>query len=346
MPPDFQDLADQLTLDNIPVVGIGLALIAAVLLALGTQFQHRGVALVEASSGSEAKTGLSFTQLRSLLARPSWVAGTLLLGLAVVLQLTSLGFAPLIVVQPLGAVALVITAIVNSRVTRVPLDRISIRAIVICVVGVGAFVTIAAFVAQSHPITARQLVTVLIILAVVLAAFVTLFIIMRNRKPRPIFYVIAAGVLFGFVVTLAKVVIDRLKTVAFTDFEFDSSDILTILCLVGLATAALLGMYFVQTAHSSNPPDLVVAGLTVIDPLVAVSIGVIVLGEAAGAPWWAIIAFGLAAAAAIWGVISLSRHHPQALANTAFADAAEEKLPQDLLPKADSPTDKEHLHRD
>jgi drug/metabolite transporter (DMT)-like permease len=108
-----------------------------------------------------------------------------------------------------------------------------------------------------------------------------------------------------------------------TDLEFDSADILTLLCLVALAAAALLGTYFVQTAHSSNPPDLVVAGLTVIDPLVAVSIGIVVLGEAAGAPPWAIIGFILAGAVAIFGVVSLSRHHPQALANTALADVAE-----------------------
>ena len=81
-------------------------------------------------------------------------------------------------------------------------------------------------------------------------------------------------------------------------------------------------MYFVQTAHSSNPPDLVVAGLTVIDPLVAVSIGIIVLGEAAGAPLWAIFAFAAAAAAAIWGVLSLARHHPQNHPTTTLADTA------------------------
>jgi hypothetical protein len=208
-------------------------------------------------------------------------------------------------------------------VTKVPLDRVSIRSIVICVTGIAAFVTIAAFVAKTHPITATQLVTVLIILGVVLAVFVTLFILMRRRSPRPIFYVIAAGTLFGFVVTLAKVVIDRIRTIIATDFEIGPADILTLLCLVGLVTAALLGTYFVQTAHSSNPPDLVVAGLTVIDPLVAVSIGIVVLGEAAGAPPWAIVAFALAGAAAIWGVISLSRHHPQALANTPVADAAD-----------------------
>ena len=91
----------------------------------------------------------------------------------------------------------------------------------------------------------------------------------------------------------------------------------------GLAAAALLGTYFVQTAHSSNPPDLVVAGLTVIDPIVAVSIGIIVLGEAASAPLWAIFAFAAAAAAAIWGVVSLSRNHPGSLANTTLADVVD-----------------------
>jgi drug/metabolite transporter (DMT)-like permease len=311
-------------LDSNSAIGIGLALIAAVLLALGTQLQSRGVSLV-GDAGGGASTGLSVKQLRSLIARPSWVFGTLLLGLAIVLQLTSLSFAPLTVVQPLGAVALVVTAIVNARVTKVPLDRTMIRAIVVCVLGVATFVTVAAFVTESHPITATQLYTVLIILVVILAVFITLFIRMRKRTARPIFYVVAAGVLFGFVVTLAKVVIDRVKTLAIGDFKIDATDILTILCVVGLATAGLLGTYFVQTAHSSNPPDIVVAGLTVIDPLVAVSIGIIVLGEAAGAPFWAVIVFVLAAAAAIWGVISLSRHHPQALLNatpTATAGSA------------------------
>jgi hypothetical protein len=151
----------------------------------------------------------------------------------------------------------------------------------------------------------------LLILTVVLAVFITLFFVMRQRAPKPIFYVVAAGTLFGFVVTLAKVVIDRIRTIATGTFSFGPADILTLLCLVGLGAAALLGMYFVQTAHSSNPPDIVVAGLTVIDPLVAVSIGIVVLGEAAGAPVWAIFAFAAAAAAAIWGVVSLSRHHPQ-----------------------------------
>jgi drug/metabolite transporter (DMT)-like permease len=78
----------------------------------------------------------------------------------------------------------------------------------------------------------------------------------------------------------------------------------------------------VQTAYSSGPPDLVVAGLTVIDPLVAVSIGIIVLGEAADAPLWAVLAFVIAGAVAIFGVVSLARHHPQAHPRALAAQAA------------------------
>ena len=304
------DLTGQITLTPYQALGIPIALVGAVFLSLGAQFQHRGVTKVEAHLGTGSRSGLSIRQLVALAARPSWVIGTLLLGLAILFQLTSLGFAPLIVVQPLGAIALVITAIVNARVSKLKLDRLSIRAIVFCVVGVGLFVTIAAFTARSSPITETQLIIVLVILGGVLTAFAVAFALLRKRF-KVIFYIVGAGVLFGFVATLAKVVIDRIKTLSLEDFSEGGIEWLTIACVVALLAATALGSYFVQSAYSSGPPDLVVAGLTVIDPLVAVSIGIIVLGEAASAPWWAVVAFVLAGALAIYGVMLLSKHHPQ-----------------------------------
>jgi len=125
---DPTDLATEIAIDPRQAIGIPLALVGAVFLSLGAQFQHRGVTKVEAST-QEATGGLSVRQLTLLLARPSWVFGTLMLGLAVVFQLTSLAFAPIIVVQPLGAVALVITAVLNARVSKVKLNRASIIAI-------------------------------------------------------------------------------------------------------------------------------------------------------------------------------------------------------------------------
>ena len=310
MPPELSDITDSFTLTPVQAVGIPIALFGAILISIGTQLQHTGVSVVGKRAESGTKAGLGLRQLAELFARPSWLLGTVLLGVAMLFQLTSLVFAPLIVVQPLGAIALVVTAIVNSRLSGVKLGAVSRRAIWLCVGGVGLFVTIAAFTAKSSPITELQLSVVLIILSAVLVAFAVAFALLRARF-KAIFYIIGAGVLFGFVATLAKVVIDRIKTLSFHDFQLGDAEWLTVLCVVGLLVAALLGSYFVQSAYSNGPPDLVVAGLTVIDPLVAITVGILVLGEASAAPLWAIIAFVIAGATAIYGVLLLAKNHPQ-----------------------------------
>lgn len=310
MPPELSDLTDQISLSPSQALGIPIALVGAIFLSLGAQFQHAGVVKVDKNSTDDAQTGLSIRQIMALLSRPSWVFGTLMLGLAIVFQLTSLLLAPLTVVQPLGAIALVVTAIITARVTKVKLDAISIRAIAFCVGGIAIFVAVAAMTTQTRPITERQLETVLIILAVVLTAAIVLFALFRNRM-SPIFYILGAGVLFGFVATLAKTVIDRIKTLFLEEFQTGQFEWLTILCVLGLLIAAGLGSYFVQSAYSTGPPDLVVAGLTVVDPIVAITIGIVVLGEADNAPLWAVFAFLVAGALAVYGVFQLAKHHPQ-----------------------------------
>jgi drug/metabolite transporter (DMT)-like permease len=302
VPPELTDIAERISLTPYQAAGIPIALLGAVFLSLGAQFQHSGVSSVERTHGSGNKAGLSVRQLLRLLGRPAWVLGTLMLGLAIVLQLTSLGLAPLIVVQPLGAIALVITAILNSRATKVRLDPLSIRAIALCVGGVGLFVTIAAFTATERPINERQLLIILVMLLVIVVLLAVAFGLLRKRF-RAIFYILAAGVLYGFVATLAKVVLNRIQT---GNFEW-----LTVLCIVALLAATFLGAYFVQTAYSVGSPDLVIAGLTVVDPLVAVAIGIIVLGEASQAPLWAVIAFVISGIIAVFGVFQLAKHHPQ-----------------------------------
>ena len=311
MTPDLSAISDQISLTPNAAFGIPIALIGAVFLALGAQFQHRGVNKVGRLTESPSTAGLNLGQLLLLLRRPSWVIGTLMLGLAVVFQLTALIFAPLIVVQPLGAIALIITAMVNSRVSGLKLKQDAIRPIIFCVGGVALFVTFATIFARSKEITQGELVTVLIVLGVVTIAFAVLFAFLR-KKFGALIYIVGAGVLYGFVATLAKVVIDRVHTIIINGAQ--GFEWLTIACVVALLAATVLGGYFVQTAYSSGPPDLVIAGLTVIDPIVAVSIGIIVLQEASGAPWYAILAFAVAGALAVYGVVQLSKRQPEAAA--------------------------------
>ncbi len=273
-------------------IGIPIALVGAFFLAVGTQLQSRGVGKVEAASSA-----FGLKQLPQLLGRPSWLIGTALLGLAIVFQLVALAFAPLIVVQPLGAIALVITALLNARVTKVRITKEQTRAMVLCVAGIGLFVIVAALYAIEEPIRQPQLIIILIMLAVVTLALAGAYALWR-RKLHTVFYVVAAGVLYGFVVTLAKVVINRVIT---QNFEG-----LTVVGIVALLVAAGLGGFFVQKAHQSGQPDLVVAGLTVVDPLVAVGIGIVVLGEASSAPWYALVLFVVAGAIAVFGVWKLA----------------------------------------
>lgn len=288
-------------------VGIPIALIGAVFLSFGAQFQSRGVKQVESRRSTEGDE-LGRSEVLRLIRTRSWLVGTIMLGLAIVLQLTSLRFAPLIVVQPLGAIALVVTAILNARMTGVQIHRKVVRAIALCVGGVAIFVTIAAFVASDSPISDDDLRTILVLLAVVLVAIGTLYAIFRTRM-TPIAYIVGAGVLYGFVATIAKTVITRL-----TQGQFDW---FTLLCVIGLLAAGFGGFYLVQTAYAVGPPDLVIAGLTVVDPIVAVGIGVIVLKEAASAPIWAGPAFVVAGAIAVFGVFQLARHHPEVVAREA-----------------------------
>jgi drug/metabolite transporter (DMT)-like permease len=307
---DLPDLS-QVHFEPSQLIGIPFALVGAVLMSIGAQLQHRGVGKV-GDDADEGSSSLNFKQLLGLFRRPSWLTGTLLLGGAIVFQLISLGFSPLIVVQPIGSVALVMTAILNSRVSKTKLNKESILAISLSVGGIGIFVSIAAFTAVNAPMTSADLAEILIILLVVLAIFGALFLFL-GKHLSALYYIVGAGVLYGFVATLAKVVI--------TSITHGATDWLTWACLAALLAATILGALFVQNAYSSGPPDLVIAGLTVIDPIVAVTIGIVILDEASQAPPWAIVAYIIAGVLAVIGVFLLAKYHPDAHEPLAEASA-------------------------
>jgi drug/metabolite transporter (DMT)-like permease len=282
-------------------VAILLAALAAVAMSFGAQFQNDAV--MERHATKEPGRGsLSFKQVLSLLSRPRWLGGLGMMGLGVVLQLVALSMAPLIVVQPVGAIALIITPILNAKINKTKLDSRTWFAIGLTTLGIGAFVGQATGVAKEAKLTDANLLQVLGTLIVILIAL-GLWFVLSGKRAKALTFVLGAGVLYGFVATLAKVVIQRIYQ---GEFEW-----LTILCLVALIGAVLLGGWFVQNAYASGPPDLVIAGLTVIDPIVAVSIGIVILGEAQQASLPTMIGFGIAAAIAVVGVFRLAKVHPE-----------------------------------
>ncbi len=287
--------------DTLPL-GVLFALIGAVLMAAGLQYQSRGVNKMQRITGAEGSGSVSVRQTKRLLARPSWLLGTGALALAVLMQLAALAFAPLIVVQPLGVLSLVIVTFLNSKINSLKLDRKVYGGVAASFVGIVVFVVIAASHAVDSPINNAELSLLLAIFGAVLLSFV-IAVLLSRKKPKQLLYVTASGCFYGFVVTLTKTVISRL--------QHGQLDPLTWISLLLMVAGFLLAMMYVQSAHSSGPPDLVVAGLTVIDPLVAVTIGILILGETASAPLWIYPVFVAAGVFAIWGVVRLARYHPE-----------------------------------
>lgn len=299
-------------LDPKQFFGIPFALLGAVLLALGAQLQSRGLNKTQQQVSTGAGGGFSLQQMLGLLRRPSWVIGTALLGLAVVAQLVSLYLSPLIIVQPLGVVGLVITSILNARMSGINLSWQVGASIAAAVAGIVVFVTVAAFTAADQPLTSAKIIIILVLFAVFLLGTLLLTLVFRYKR-YALIYIAGAGMLYGFVATFAKLVLGRIAV--------GNWGVLTWLCIFALVLGTVLGMFYVQYAHASGPPDLVVAGLTVIDPIIAVLIGIAVLGEAATAGFGAAVVFVLSGAFAVLGVLGLAKYHPQADNQSAVLDA-------------------------
>ena len=289
------------------------------MLAIGTQLQNGAVG-DQKKAALSGRSHLKLNQLIHLIRRPQWVTGLVLTIAALALQFTALLLAPLILVQPIGAIALVITSLLNAKITKTRLNKASVLAIILCTTGLGAFVVMAHEVAVEPDIDNNALMLILAMAIALIATFAFIFFKGAERF-SPITFILGAGALFGFVATLTKVVVKRLfqqdgfnRLISFQgEFVTDGLTLLALLCMLA---AGLLGAWFVQNAYASGPPDLVVAGLTVIDPLVAVSIGVVLLNEAMNAPLPVMLGFVASGAISVVGVFLLSKVHPEIIKDT------------------------------
>ena len=289
-----------------------LAVLGAFCLAIGAQRQGSAV---KADTGGLALSSRGFLRL---LRNPRWVLGLLLLGLGMAMNAVALVSAPLTVVQPIGAIALVITTVVNAKDQGLTINRGTVVAISSCVTGSALFVLLAVNATQeNHHVSGEDEATIVLLLALAVGLFGSLAAMFRHRM-NAFVYILGAGVLFGFVAVLTRIIGRHL-------LDPNGLFLLNVqwYTVVAIAAAGGLGSWFVQSAYSSGPPDLVIAGLTVIDPIVGIAIGIAILGELRP-DVHAVLAIAMAAAAllAIVGVIALSRHHPEVTKRKRDAKAA------------------------
>jgi drug/metabolite transporter (DMT)-like permease len=292
-----------------PGLAIVLALLGAVCFAGAAVLQHGAV-----SAGSrrdeDDRPGrvLSLRGLREITRRPGWLAGLALAGGGSVLHATALVLAPISVVQPLGVLAVPIAVLVTAmRTDRRPAPGVVVG-LLLSLAGVAVFVGAAAGTAVSSPPPDQAtLIASLVVAGVVLALAGLGFA--RSGWVRCVACAAAGAAAFGLVSALVRAVSQSVVAGDVGPLELP-----VLAAVAGIAAAVLVGGWLVQQAFASGPPEVVIACLTVGDPIVAVLLGAVLLGEGSATPpdTWLLMAG--AAITATAGVIALARHHPDAAA--------------------------------
>lgn len=280
---------------HVTIVAIALAILAAVALAYGALYQHDAVV-----GQDDSHNGLSWAHFKDLLGNRKWLLGLFILGLGTVGNIIALALAPVMVVQPIGAFSLIVSVLLGVRHRGLKVNRRLVQAVVWCTVGVTIFVGLSATTARSEVHLGPDAMPLVWITGVVVVMGLIIMIFFRHAPQLVL--ITAAGLLFACVATNTHLVSVQLLRAGLEH--------VTWINVAGLIIATAIGSWFVQNAYAAGPPEMVIAGLTVVDPIGAVVLGSVVLGEAASAPLWLILVITATGLGACLGVVVLSRYHP------------------------------------
>lgn len=275
-------------------LAITLAVLGACCNAVSARLQHGGL------SECADERGLRLSALLRLARDPRWLAGITVAAGGAGLHATALGLAPLSVVQPVGILAFALTTVMSVRIESIRLDRVAIGAVAASTVGTIAFVLVAATQAKATVVApdVEMRATVLVVGVVGgLAAIAAL----NTGAVRCLGFATASGVSFGFVSLLMRATLQQLT---------EGGHAFPLPEVTGIVVGILVGGWLVQHAYASGPPEVVIGCLTVIDPLVAVGLGVVLLGEATDTSVAVAAAALLCAVVAAAGVVVLTLRRP------------------------------------
>jgi hypothetical protein len=242
------------------LVGVALALAAAVLFALGTVAQQE-VAVADATEHD--RLGL----LRLLRSR-TWLLGQGATLLAAGLQVLALAFAPVTLVQPLLALGLVLALGLRlARERRSPV-RTELVGAVLTAGGLGAFLLAARPVPGQDVRPGTGLTGAAVLVAVVVVGAAAL---LRTGRVGAVVGGSAAGVALGLAAVLTSAALAGLRA--------DGASTLLTTAPWAAAGVAVLAEVACQQAFSRGALAWSLPALTVLDPLAAVPAAHLLLGE-------------------------------------------------------------------
>jgi drug/metabolite transporter (DMT)-like permease len=267
-----------------------LALLAAVLFALGSVLQQRG------ALAAPPATSAGF--LRSILGNPAWLAGAACQGLGWAAQGVALDRGGLYEVQLIISLQVVIALPLGVVLTAQRVTRNEWLGAVAIVIGLGGFVILAdpASGRASAPagvwLTATAIVALLAVVLVVVG-------VRARPSERAALLAAAAGILFGFQAAVTKV---------FVGVVGDGlGGILASWSTYALIVSAVLGFYLMQTSLQAGVLAASVAAANASTTVTSLALGRFVFLETPSRTFVGKIASVVAIAVALSGLLAIAR---------------------------------------
>jgi len=245
---------------------IVLALCAAVFMAIGIVVRQR------ATMNLPSEDGVSAVMITTLLRSPVWWAGTGAAVLGYVFQALALVKGSLILVQPILVSALLFALPLSARMAGRRVTRGEWLWAGLLTIGLAVFVLLARPGPQESPASLPVAGIVAGVCGVIILGCIVVAVRIGGWQ-RAVLLAVSVGVLFGVVSVLTKVTVQRLNEEGMWGTLLIPAPYLVV--ILGVAATLLQQSAFHAGALQASVPTMLV-----LEPLVAVSLGVVVLGEA------------------------------------------------------------------
>ncbi len=246
------------------LLAIGFAFTSALLIAVGTVWRHQIL------RAGRKQGEVNESPLRAL-KRPAWWLSLALALAAYGFQAVALAFGSLLVVQPVLVLSLMLTLLLSARVERRRLSTATSFWSVLLTAFVGIVVVVGRPVPGDRtPPTWGWLLAVGLGLAGLFATFA--FSRSRSAAFQSLSFGILCGAIFGYLAVFSKVAVDAYV-------HGGVVGILSAWQFWAMLASAVLGTVVQQYAFGAGKLATTLPAMKVVEPLVALSLGLALLGE-------------------------------------------------------------------
>jgi hypothetical protein len=288
---------------NIPLA-VGIVVFASFLFAGGSTIQHLAVSR-SVDKGAENRS-MGLRQVFALLKNPRWLLGLATVGLGASMHIVGLMLAPVMVVQPVGILAVPWAVLLAAKIHHIRPTRVTWGAVAMTIAGIVVFTLLSGHKAapDSQLPELRVVVACLVIFA--LGGLLGFFGRFGNPVLRCLMWASGGSFFYGLSSALIKTILALVRQGGYTERPLFWT------AIAFLLVCYLVGGWMIQQGYANGPAEIVIGSMTTTDPIVAVTFGLAVLGEGVRLGPWDAFGMALSGAVAVAGVFILSKYHPDA----------------------------------